>query len=73
MRNGLAMSMHPEAVSHPRTSASPNPRAFIGISGYDYKGWRGRFYPDDLDLGGRQLTDVIAEMNALHQRALLNS
>jgi uncharacterized protein YecE (DUF72 family) len=23
-------------------------RAFIGISGYDYKGWRGRFYPDDL-------------------------
>jgi uncharacterized protein YecE (DUF72 family) len=48
MRNGLAMSMHPEAVSHPRTSASPNPRAFIGISGYDYKGWRGRFYPDGL-------------------------
>ncbi len=24
------------------------PRALIGISGYDYKGWRGRFYPDDL-------------------------
>ena len=24
------------------------PRAFIGISGYDYKAWRGRFYPDDL-------------------------
>jgi uncharacterized protein YecE (DUF72 family) len=23
-------------------------RAYIGISGYDYKGWRGRFYPDDL-------------------------
>ena len=23
-------------------------RAFIGISGYDYQGWRGRFYPDDL-------------------------
>jgi uncharacterized protein YecE (DUF72 family) len=23
-------------------------RAFIGISGYDYKPWRGRFYPDDL-------------------------
>jgi len=19
--------------------------AFVGISGYDYKGWRGRFYP----------------------------
>src|SRR5438128_76274 len=23
-------------------------RAFIGISGYDYKPWRGRFYPDGL-------------------------
>ena len=23
-------------------------RAFIGISGYDYKPWRGVFYPDDL-------------------------
>ncbi|HEY2064571.1 MAG TPA: DUF72 domain-containing protein, partial [Gemmatimonadaceae bacterium] len=23
-------------------------RAFVGISGYDYKPWRGRFYPDDL-------------------------
>jgi len=23
-------------------------RTFIGISGYDYKPWRGRFYPDDL-------------------------
>ncbi len=23
-------------------------RAFIGISGYDYKGWRGRFYPEKL-------------------------
>ena len=23
-------------------------RAFIGISGYDYKGWRGHFYPNDL-------------------------
>jgi uncharacterized protein YecE (DUF72 family) len=23
-------------------------RAFIGISGYDYKGWRGRFYPAKL-------------------------
>jgi uncharacterized protein YecE (DUF72 family) len=22
--------------------------AYIGISGYDYKPWRGRFYPDDL-------------------------
>jgi uncharacterized protein YecE (DUF72 family) len=24
------------------------PRAYIGISGYDYKGWRGRFYPKEL-------------------------
>lgn len=23
-------------------------RTFVGISGYDYKGWRGRFYPPDL-------------------------
>ena len=23
-------------------------RAFVGISGYDYKGWRGRFYPAEL-------------------------
>jgi uncharacterized protein YecE (DUF72 family) len=22
--------------------------AFVGISGYDYKGWRGRFYPQEL-------------------------
>ncbi|HKG93046.1 MAG TPA: DUF72 domain-containing protein [Gemmatimonadaceae bacterium] len=26
----------------------PTGRALIGISGYDYKPWRGRFYPDDL-------------------------
>jgi uncharacterized protein YecE (DUF72 family) len=25
-----------------------SPRAYIGISGYDYKGWRGRFYPEKL-------------------------
>jgi uncharacterized protein YecE (DUF72 family) len=24
------------------------PRAFIGISGYNYKGWRGKFYPPSL-------------------------
>jgi hypothetical protein len=29
--------------AHPRGT-----RAVIGISGYDYKGWRGRFYPDDV-------------------------
>ena len=48
MRHGLGMTKHPEAVSHSPVSPSPHPRAFIGISGYDYKGWRGRFYPDDL-------------------------
>jgi uncharacterized protein YecE (DUF72 family) len=26
----------------------PSSSAFIGISGYDYKPWRGRFYPDDV-------------------------
>jgi uncharacterized protein YecE (DUF72 family) len=29
--------------AHPRGT-----RAVIGISGYDYKGWRGRFYPEGL-------------------------
>jgi uncharacterized protein YecE (DUF72 family) len=24
------------------------PRAYVGISGYDYAGWRGRFYPREL-------------------------
>jgi uncharacterized protein YecE (DUF72 family) len=28
-------------------AAAPG-RAFVGISGYDYKPWRGRFYPADL-------------------------
>jgi uncharacterized protein YecE (DUF72 family) len=28
--------------------ASHRGRTWIGISGYDYKPWRGRFYPDDL-------------------------
>jgi uncharacterized protein YecE (DUF72 family) len=28
--------------------AQRTPRTFIGISGYDYKPWRGRFYPDDV-------------------------
>ena len=48
MQDGLGMTKRPEAVSHPRTSSSPHPRSFIGISGYDYKGWRGDFYPGDL-------------------------
>lgn len=29
-------------------SGSNASRAFVGISGYDYKPWRGRFYPDDV-------------------------
>jgi uncharacterized protein YecE (DUF72 family) len=29
-------------------AASRATRAYVGISGYDYKPWRGRFYPDDL-------------------------
>jgi uncharacterized protein YecE (DUF72 family) len=33
--------------SRPMT-ARGTARTFIGISGYDYKPWRGRFYPDDL-------------------------
>src|SRR4051812_23928791 len=48
MRHGLGMNQHPEAVSHIRSPAAPQPRAFIGISGYDYKPWRGAFYPDDV-------------------------
>jgi uncharacterized protein YecE (DUF72 family) len=30
------------------TAPATNGSAFIGISGYDYKPWRGRFYPDEL-------------------------
>jgi uncharacterized protein YecE (DUF72 family) len=33
-------------VRHRRPIATG--RAFVGISGYDYKPWRGRFYPNDL-------------------------
>jgi uncharacterized protein YecE (DUF72 family) len=35
-------------MSSIRRHATAQPRAFVGISGYDYKPWRGRFYPDDL-------------------------
>ena len=31
-----------------RTMRSRCGRGFVGISGYDYKGWRGRFYPAEL-------------------------
>ena len=39
MRHGLGMT------NRSRGRVAP---AFIGISGYDYKPWRGVFYPDDL-------------------------
>jgi uncharacterized protein YecE (DUF72 family) len=36
----------------PRTTLSDaNGSTFVGISGYDYKPWRGRFYPDELPAG----------------------
>ena len=38
------MRYRPGMANPPETVA----RAFIGISGYDYKGWRGDFYPHDL-------------------------
>ncbi|MFL5561520.1 MAG: DUF72 domain-containing protein [Gemmatimonadaceae bacterium] len=31
-----------------RRAKAPNGEAIVGISGYDYKPWRGTFYPDDL-------------------------
>ncbi|MDB4885724.1 MAG: hypothetical protein JWN79_1162 [Gemmatimonadetes bacterium] len=43
---------------------STTPRAWIGISGYDYKPWRGRFYPDDvpakrwLEYASRQFNSI---------------
>ena len=32
----------------PRPATRRATRAWIGISGYDYKPWRGVFYPDDV-------------------------
>jgi uncharacterized protein YecE (DUF72 family) len=37
-----------EAVGQAKARGRSSGRAFVGISGYDYKPWRGRFYPDDL-------------------------
>jgi len=37
-----------QAVGQAKARGRPRGRAFIGISGYDYKPWRGRFYPEDL-------------------------
>lgn len=40
---------HHSARGAPRTTLSDaNGSTFVGISGYDYKPWRGRFYPDEL-------------------------
>jgi uncharacterized protein YecE (DUF72 family) len=39
-------------------------RAFIGISGYDYKGWRGRFYPEDLP-ARRWLSHAASRFNSI--------
>jgi len=40
----VASSMRSSRSMTPRETA----RTLIGISGYDYKPWRGRFYPEDL-------------------------
>ena len=37
-----------DAVGQAKARGRPSGRAFVGISGYDYKPWRGRFYPEDL-------------------------
>jgi uncharacterized protein YecE (DUF72 family) len=42
----------------------PGSRAYIGISGYDYKPWRGRFYPDDLP-ARRWLEYASAKFNSI--------
>src|SRR5690242_19246493 len=46
------------------TRAAAPARAWIGISGYDYKGWRGTFYPDGvparrwLEYASRQFASI---------------
>jgi uncharacterized protein YecE (DUF72 family) len=43
--------MNTQVRTHARPATSdeqPPARAWIGISGYDYKPWRGRFYPPEL-------------------------
>jgi len=34
--------------THKAAGSLPTTRAFIGISGFDYRSWAGRFYPDEL-------------------------
>jgi len=38
----------PALLPPPATRPAVRARAWIGISGYDYRGWGGRFYPGDL-------------------------
>jgi uncharacterized protein YecE (DUF72 family) len=38
----------PARTAKKRAGSATRGRAFVGISGYDYKPWRGRFYPGDL-------------------------
>jgi uncharacterized protein YecE (DUF72 family) len=38
----------PARKAKKRAGAAANGSAFVGISGYDYKPWRGRFYPNEL-------------------------
>ena len=38
----------PEHVHSRMTATDTRPRAWIGISGYNYRNWRGNFYPRDL-------------------------
>ena len=45
-------------------SPAPARRAYIGISGYDYKAWRGAFYPADLP-ARRWLESASARFNSI--------
>src|SRR3981189_1004552 len=47
-RERAAAAGAPRGIPPARERRMPTSRAFIGISGYDYKPWRGRYYPDDL-------------------------
>ena len=42
------MRPRPTTAPPPLPTATRPPRTFVGISGYDYKPWRGRFYPAEL-------------------------
>src|SRR3954467_14845234 len=40
--------MSPGVQRSETPSAARQPSCFVGISGYDYAGWRGSFYPPDV-------------------------